>query len=119
MKGLRRLAMPGGRTEGTLQVSIKSFDVPAQMIKFGQFRGWEHYRVQKRRYKAAAAKTVPVNENYSNLYHLFAAVILYFTDIVTLSLFAQHFGPQGFLGGNDEVGSPDQDLCESGAGIEA
>ena len=63
MKGVGRLAMPRGGPERVFKIAIKGFDVPAQMIKPGQFRSGETVEVQERSDQSATAKTVTVDEN--------------------------------------------------------
>ncbi len=55
--------------------------------------------VQKRGYQAPSAKTVSVNENYSQRHGCFFAIVFYFAEVVTLGQFADTLGRRFSLAG--------------------
>jgi hypothetical protein len=60
-----------------------------------------------------------MNEKYSNGESCVVVVILYLAEIIALSESTQHLWAQSFLGGDNEVGMPEEDLCEGEAVVEA
>ena len=113
------MAMPGGGTEGVLEIAIEGFDVPAHVIEAGEFCSGKESGVQERGEEAASAKTVSMNENYPDRERCFVVVVLDVAEIIPRGESTHYLGTHGFLGGDDEVGMAAEDLAEGGAVVEA
>ena len=119
MKGRRLSTMPVGGLEGFLKISIKSFNVPAQVIKACNFRSRKCNGVQKRGHQATSAKTISVNEKYSDSERAMVTGILDFAKILTLTEITQDLRVHVIFGWNDKVGLAKENFCKGCAAVKS